>query len=79
MKIIYYSIDKQQEWRLTKMKNLLAAGFMFVGGAILMLAEEYANWVPIAGSIIAPHRFGNVDLLFVQQRWNLQWKLNSSS
>ena len=53
MKIIYYSIDKQQEWRLTKMKNLLAAGFMFVGGAILMLAEEYANWVPIAGSIIA--------------------------
>ncbi|WP_251844513.1 hypothetical protein [Enterococcus durans] len=35
------------------MKNLLAAGFMFVGGVILMLAEEYANWVPIAGSIIA--------------------------
>ena len=29
------------------MTNLLAAGFMFVGGAILMLAGEYAKWVPI--------------------------------
>ena len=35
------------------MTNLLAAGFMFVGGAILMLAGEYAKWVPIIGSIIA--------------------------
>ena len=35
------------------MKNLIAGGFLFVGGAILMLAGEYANWVPIAGSIIA--------------------------
>lgn len=35
------------------MTNLLAAGFMFVGGAILMLVGEYAKWVPIIGSIIA--------------------------
>lgn len=35
------------------MKNLLAAGFMFVGGAILMLAGEYAKWIPIVGNIIA--------------------------
>ncbi len=61
------------------MTNLLAAGFMFVGGAILMLAGEYAKWVPIIGSIIALIGFRNVDLLFVQQRWKLQWKLNVSS
>lgn len=35
------------------MKNLLAGGFLFIGGAILMLAGEYAYWVPIVGSIIA--------------------------
>ena len=35
------------------MTNVLAACFMFVGGAILMLAGEYAKWVPIIGSIIA--------------------------
>lgn len=35
------------------MENLLAGGFLFVGGAILMLANEYSNWVPVVGSIIA--------------------------
>ncbi|MDG3374747.1 hypothetical protein P5D95_25080 [Vibrio parahaemolyticus] len=42
------------------MKNLLAGGFLFIGGAILMLAGEYANWVPIVGSIIALVGFGTV-------------------
>lgn len=34
------------------MKNLQAGGFLFIGGAILM-TSEYANWVPIVGSICA--------------------------
>lgn len=34
------------------MKNLQAGGFLFVGGAILMISE-YASWVPVVGSICA--------------------------
>ena len=33
-------------------KNLQAGGFLFIGGAILM-NSEFANWVPVVGSICA--------------------------
>lgn len=35
------------------MKNLNAGGFLFVGGAILMLVTEFGEWVPIFGLICA--------------------------
>lgn len=35
------------------MKNLVASGFLFVGGAVMMLAEDFAHWAPVVGSIFA--------------------------
>ena len=35
------------------MKNLLAAGFLFVGGAILMTVPGFGRIVPILGAVCA--------------------------
>lgn len=35
------------------MKNLIAGGFLFVGGAVLMLVSEFGQWVPIFGMVCA--------------------------
>lgn len=35
------------------MKNLIAGGFLFVGGAVLMLVSEFGKWVPIFGLVSA--------------------------
>lgn len=35
------------------MKNLLAGGFLFVGGAILMTVSEFGKIVPILGAACA--------------------------
>lgn len=34
------------------MKNLIAGGFLFIGGAILMLVTEF-DWAPVAGLVCA--------------------------
>lgn len=34
------------------MKNLIAGGFLFVGGAVLMLVTAF-EWAPIAGLLCA--------------------------
>ncbi|EJY47339.1 hypothetical protein HMPREF1347_02542 [Enterococcus faecium 504] len=38
-----------QERRINKMKNLMAGGFLFVGGSILMNTEHFGNIVPFLG------------------------------
>lgn len=35
------------------MKNLIAAGFLFVGGAILMTVTEMGRIVPFLGAVCA--------------------------
>lgn len=35
------------------MKNLIAGGFLFVGGAILMTVSEFGKAIPITGMVCA--------------------------
>jgi CHASE2 domain-containing sensor protein len=51
--MLYFTKTAARHFWEVKAKNLFASGFLFVGGAILMLAGEFAAWVPIAGSICA--------------------------
>lgn len=38
---------------VVNMKNLIAGGFLFIGGAILMLVTEFGKSVPIVGMACA--------------------------
>lgn len=35
------------------MKNLLAGGFLFIGGAIIMTANRFGQIIPILGGVCA--------------------------
>ena len=45
----YYNVRKE----MNKMKNLIAGGFLFVGGGILMNTDNFGNVIPFLGAACA--------------------------
>jgi len=52
------------------MKNLIASGFLFVGGAIIMNVDQFGKIVPILGGICAVLGVGMLlYYLFYEKNW----------